>query len=373
MYWLNEASKFLTALDKFIGFTYFDAINSILSGSQEREFDLSPFTSLDQYESSGFQPLHYAIKSKSQDAVDWILSQSPPINSETAIEGWNPAHCAVIQNDSETLMKLMERGVNLNSLDQKKMTPLAYAFSDLEFEKWTNALDLDFNLPLGPFKRNYLHFFAKDDTINLLNWAIEAYPPAIDSSDIDGTTPLMLAAESGQVKATQSLLLKSSFYDQVDAKGRTAIHRAAAVGQCVTCKLLLFEPILNADDDDDEVVFVEIDATESQEDRHKSIALLFVQDSDGFSPLMSAVIKGHVETVRFLCTFPDHFNLSHPETDDTALHYAVQSNSPQLVSILLNASANPDQRNKAGKTPLDLIFDTEDPSGMEISILLIGL
>ena len=379
MNWVKGISSLLTTLDNFINFSYFDAIDAIKNDGiailEAPEFQLSPLSGLDQYGPRGCHPLHYAIESRSQLAINWILSQSPPINSITEFEGWNPAHCAVIQENSETLLKLIELRVNLNFLDGKQLTPLAYAKSDLEFDNWRDQMllnsPINWEIPLGTFRQTYLHFFAKDSTLQLLNYVIAVRLVAINLADRTGTTPLMLAAESGQIEAARTLILKDAKYDQVDEMGRMAIHRAAAAGQSISCKLLLFHPdVIKVDEIDDEF-YTEID--DESIDCLKSRALLLIQDLNGLTPLMAAILNGHPETVRVLCSYPGHLNLGHPETGDTALHYAVQMNSPEMVSILLDASANPDPKNVAGLKPFDLASSnssSEDPLKREIFLIL---
>ena len=148
---------------------------------------------------------------------------------------------------------------------------------------------LNFKIPLGPHKRTYLHFFALDSTLKLLNYVAKAYPLAINIPDKTGTTPLMLAAESGQLEATSVLLLKDAKYDLVDELGRMAIHRAAAAGQTDSCKLLLFDPdLIQTTDGVDEEFFTEIEGETI--DRLKSRALLCIQDYNGMTPLMLAAL-----------------------------------------------------------------------------------
>lgn len=350
MNWFKELSGLLTTLDNLINFSYFNAIDLIASHREERiEFQLGPFTGLDQYCDSGCQPLHYAIQSKSRQAIDWILSQSPPINGITRTEGWNPAHCAVIENDSETFWKLVQRGVDLNLVDWKAMTPLAYAKSDLEIENWAHLSNIDFEYLFGPLQRTYLHLFAKESTLKLLHFVIDSCPHTLNFPDKTGTTPLMLAAESGEVEATQMLLLKDAKYHLADEKGRLAIHRAAAVGQSDACKILLFHP---------DYIQKEEYLTENENqtiDSLNSLSLLLVSDIFGFTPLMTAVLNGHTDTVRALCEFPGHYDVTHPITGDTALHYAVQNNYVEMVKIILDVFADPDPKNKAGWRPKDLL------------------
>ena len=139
MYWLDKIPKLLTAIDTFINFTYFDAIDLIKSEGGipfENSDHMGAFTSLDQYNLQGLQPLHYAISLECPLAVDWILKRpSVQINAVTETEGWNAAHLAVRTKQGDILSKLInEQGVDLNALDNQGLTPLSLIESEEEMK-----------------------------------------------------------------------------------------------------------------------------------------------------------------------------------------------------------------------------------------------
>lgn len=361
---MDFISRFLNILDNLANLTYFDAIDMIKSENDIQMFKsgqiyLSPFTCIDQYNREGYQPLHYAIQSRNLLACEWILSESDvKINAITEMEQWNSAHLAVRNGFKDLLTRLIELGVDLDALDAEKLTPLTYAESDLEAQRWIQLTNLNFKTTtLGPLDRTYFHFFAQDSTPILLDHVINSAIGLIDKPDSTGTTALMLAAENGQTGALKKLIDVGARVDVTDAEGRTALNRAASAGQTLSCQLLLRQA--NEEEEVDDFV-VDIDDEEELARRLKAQALLFISDNNGLTPLMSAVLNGHIETVRLLSKIPSkHLDIPNERlsTSDgnTALHYAVLADSPEMVSILLEAGAFADSVNRDGKSPLDLV------------------
>lgn len=353
-----------------VNFTYFDAVDFIKTREDLNEIvngnvQLSPLTNFDQYNYDGLQPLHYAIKGRKAFAVEWLLShENIPLNSLTENENWNSAHCAVIVGDWETLNKLIQAGANLNSVDSYLLTPLAYAKSDLNAEIWLQYLDeinpINFDIRLGPLKRNYFHYFARDSTKVLLNYVIKMNIDEINYADVTGTTPLMLAAETGQNESLWILLSNGALLNCIDSEGRSALHRAAAFGQSKACQLLLYDSeVIPTDQIIDNNEFTEIYDFSTRADEAQE--LLLAQDNSDLTPLMTAIISGNIETVRILAKYnSNHLDLKQRHKGETALHLAVSVNSAEMVSILLEAGAYPDALNNFGKKPSDLCATDSD-------------
>lgn len=370
MIFLRGASNFLNLLDNLVNFSYFDAVdfiktredlNKIINGNVQ----LSPFTNIDQYNYYGYQPLHYAIQSKNYLAVEWLLShENVPVNALTEIERWNSAHCAVLADDSNTLGRLIHAGADLNAVDSYLLTPLAYAKTDMDAEKWLDNLSdinpLNFNIRLGPKKRSYFHYFARDSMKLLLDYVIKMDIDKINSIDLTGSTPLMLAAETGQTQSLWTLLSNGALLDIIDLEGRSALHRAAAAGQSKACQFLLYDPdVIPEDEAVDKNDFTEIFDSSAVTEAAQS--LLIVHDHEDLTPLMTAVVYGNIETVRVLAEQNSkHLDVKQRRNGDTALHLAVYSGSAEIVKILLEAGAYPDALNSSGKKPIDLcVKDSE--------------
>ena len=386
---MDFVSNLLTAWDNWLTLTYFDAIDLIKSSEtnldaiKSGEMLLSPFTSIDQYDRMGRMPLHYAIQSGSQLACEWILSEAGVnVNAPTEFEYWNSAHCAVQAENSDLLTKLIELGVDLNALDSFALTPLAYSKSDMEAQRWIHNLELtplNFKLALGAFERNYFHYLARDSSSILLDYVLAHAPSSlIDKPDNTGTTALMLAAENGHIESLEKLLKAGgAHFDQINWEGRTALHLAASAGQTAACRILLFK---NGDKDkeeekEEEEEFV-VDVIEGEDfdfkmKQLKSEAVLLVADKNGMTPLMLAVLQGHIESVKELVKLSKHhLDLQNELTGDSAMHYAAQSNFSEIASILLVAGAFADPLNKKGLKPLDLVPEDSLNDFLDLSIVM---
>ena len=75
-------------------------------------------------------------------------------------------------------------------------------------------------------------------------------------------------------------------------------------------------------------------------------------NSDDGTPLMAAVVKGHVEIAKALIEAGADPNLT-DANGATALHYAVMFNNQELASLLMNANASAYMKNNVGQSPLD--------------------
>ena len=70
------------------------------------------------------------------------------------------------------------------------------------------------------------------------------------------------------------------------------------------------------------------------------------------TPLMAAVVKGHVEIAKALIDAGADPNLT-DANGATALHYAVMFNNQELATILMDADASAFMKNNVGQSPLD--------------------
>ncbi|EFX63776.1 hypothetical protein DAPPUDRAFT_66792, partial [Daphnia pulex] len=87
------------------------------------------------------------------------------------------------------------------------------------------------------------------------------------------------------------------------------------------------------------------------------------KDVSGKSPLHIAVDTNSVEMVKLLLIYQRNPNVAFPENADNiiigrALHLAVAKNLPELVEVLLNAGADTNQTNCNGETALHLAAAT---------------
>ena len=75
-------------------------------------------------------------------------------------------------------------------------------------------------------------------------------------------------------------------------------------------------------------------------------------NSDDGTPLMAAVVKGHLEIAKSLVKAGADPNLT-DANGATALHYAVMFNNQELATLLIEAGASALMKNNIGQSPLD--------------------
>merc|ERR1711872_136552 len=79
-----------------------------------------------------------------------------------------------------------------------------------------------------------------------------------------------------------------------------------------------------------------------------------VGQDDGWSPLMGATYNSKMFVVKTLLKHGANINAVTIDTGDTALHFAVQQYSRDIVALLLENEADPRIENKNGLTAMDL-------------------
>lgn len=147
-------------------------------------------------------------------------------------------------------------------------------------------------------------------------------PPAA-RAQADGSTPLMLAIDRGDLDAATRLARGSADVNAANEYGATALWMAAASGHVSLVTLLL------------------------QAHANPNAALL-----SGETPLMAAIDNGHAETAALLLAHGADVNAKESKGGQTALMWAVADRAPALVKLLLGHGADPRARSRRGFTPL---------------------
>lgn len=148
----------------------------------------------------------------------------------------------------------------------------------------------------------------------------------VNAQDINGDTALNLAASFGHENIVK-VLLKTSGIDInfQDKEGSTALMYAAA-GDQENISILLLQAGINVN----------------------------AHDKYGKTALMFAAFEGNENIVKRLLQIRE-ININAQDDElETALIYAVRGNHKNIVKLLLNAGADPNIKNKEGKTAPEL-------------------
>ena len=150
----------------------------------------------------------------------------------------------------------------------------------------------------------------------------------IDERDLNGFTPLMLAAGNGCSRIVKMLLTKGANVSIVDVNGNTALHLTVQEGQVAATKLLV-----------------------------EAGADLEAADSDGSSPLLLAAEEGHSFLMSVLIEAGANPN-SRTLDGTTPLYVAATQGHLDAVKVLLRAKADPmlatPSASGTGFVPLDM-------------------
>ena len=172
--------------------------------------------SLDKQNKDGLSALIYAIQNNQPQVVRTLLDLGADPYVTNAL-GTGALHWAAKKGDVESCALLLESGVPVDALNNKKVTPLMYAADCVPWE--------------GSNQRVMEFFIARGADIGAL--------------DEDMSSPLMYAAHSGSKKNVRVLLRSGAKASSKNELGTTPIMYAAYYGHlsCV-CEFLKHDPDL---------------------------------------------------------------------------------------------------------------------------------
>jgi ankyrin repeat protein len=212
----------------------------------------------------------------------------------------------------EDIKKAIADGANINEIDEYGYTALSFA------------------------KRK------KNDYVKSIKLLIDRGADIINERDFRGETPLMKAAENGDLAKTKSWIEKGADVNMQDDLGYTALHNALALGE------------------DNDIWKQEDMWPPSQSKGYLGLVTLLVnaganinlKTNQGEMPLMEA---NSPEAAALLLKKGAGAHIN--DTDDlgeTALMQAALQDHPEVVKLLLEDGAFPDMRNKKGETAREI-------------------
>ncbi|KAJ0036282.1 hypothetical protein NQD34_004959 [Periophthalmus magnuspinnatus] len=266
-----------------------------------------------------------------------------------AASGGTPLHYAAANGRYQCTVALVSAGAEVNEADQTGCTPLHYsaasqAFSSCLEHLLDNGADPSMVNAKGYSAVHYAAYHGNKQNLELL---LEMSFNAL--GDIESSipvSPLHLAADGGHWGALRVLTETAAYVDMQDAAGRSVLYLAAQKGFARCVEVLLAQGascLLN----DNHLMWTPIHVADYGEEGD----LTNVADKFGQTPLMLAVLEGHIDCVHLLLE-----KGSSPEAKDkkgsTALHRGAVFGHTDCVAALLDHKASVLSRDSQGKTPL---------------------
>jgi ankyrin repeat protein len=176
-------------------------------------------------------------------------------------------------------------------------------------------------------KQTPLHVAALMNRINLVEIFIQTCKNnnninIFNHKDIDGNTPLILAAENNNIEIIKLLLSAESEIDIENNKGDNVLHVTCKKGYVECVKLVCSPKVIN------------------------------IKNQEGFFPIHLAVMKGFIEIVQYLLTQQCAINAKDNE-GNTPLHHAFINKHYDIATLLCENGASLSLMNNEGKSALE--------------------
>ena len=197
-------------------------------------------------------PLYYAVLCGFRGLIEHLIATYPGDIDARGGYYENPLSAALIKEDMETALSLLQRGADVNARDKGGMGPLHRA-SQRGHAKIVQML-LDHNADINLPDLDHLETITN-----------------VGSPVMKGWTPLHLASEEGHVKISELLIQHGADVCSPRNDGWTPLHSASQVGHVMMAELLI------------------------QCGAHVS-----PHDSNNRTPLHLAVLKGNLNIVKLL-------------------------------------------------------------------------
>ena len=273
-------------------------------------------------------PLMVAAEKGHVSVATFLIERGADVDLQD--ENGNTAlHHALYGSDvsCEILSCLIGSGADVNGVNKVKHTPLMIAAKRGHINALTllikhGAHDVDLQDDDG---NTALHHavYGSDVSFEILSCLI-GIGADVNARANNGCTPLMIAADNGDINAVSSLVKCGANVDLQGKAGHTALHHAVLGPQASICEILS--------------CLIKKGADVNAHTFHNA------------TPLMLASHDGHVNAVTFLIKHGADVDLQDKD-GDTALHYAASSSLPEIVETLLNLGAS-HMCNHQGLTPL---------------------
>ncbi len=290
------------------------------------DFGVSPRSQTHSQQFSGPSALAFAVRYGHHEIVALLREQGADI--------WNGQHASISMliaaaegGLTELALELLSGGANPNAIDSFDETALQCA-AYRGHDDITRAL-VKFGAETDGSKNGqHLLFNAAAGGLNWLVKACLETEVLIDSLDSRGRSPLIAAARNGHVETMQLLFEAGIQINRaISSSKETPLQAAITAQQTAAAKWLI--------------------------DHGGELHTYMIEMEMGrLTPLMNAAVMQNVEISKHLLAAGAQVSQQDPTQGNTALHHAATREKSHVTSLLLQAGAEVNTRNKAGQTPL---------------------
>ncbi|KAK6970667.1 ankyrin-1 [Biomphalaria glabrata] len=215
-----------------------------------------------------YTALHMAVIHGTLEIIEMLLSNGADINAMDANK-FTPLLTAVAVQRPNVVQLLIQKGANVNNASASGRTPLLVGIENTNFVivQALITAGADPNLSDAQGTTPLFMCFKSKQNVNLeIIDALIQGGAHVNHTNKLGATPLMMAAQLGEIRAAELLLIAGADINKMDVLGKNALHLTSGV------KMALF--------------LVNNGATSDYPDKH------------GFRPIDSAVKVGHYARIR---------------------------------------------------------------------------
>ena len=276
-------------------------------------------------------PLYYAILCGFRGLIEHLVATYPKDVDAKGGYHESPLLVAFIKDDIRTASSLLQRGADVNALDQSGLSPLHRASQGGRAEIVKLLLD---------------------------------HGADVNIQSTSGGTPLARASRAGEVAISRLLLQRGANVDSQNKTGHSPLHRAAQRGHLDLARLLV-----------DSGANINLQSKTgstplclASRSGHVKLAELLIEhgadvgrrNNDGWTHLHTASHSGKVELIEMLIRRGALVD-SRDNKGQTPLHLAALKGRLLIVKLLVGRGADPNIHDDSNKTPLDLASDKEKP------------
>ncbi|CAH0556691.1 unnamed protein product [Brassicogethes aeneus] len=246
----------------------------------------------------------------------------------------------------EHLMTTFEKDLHVNLTDACGLSPLhiASANGDLEMVRWLVRKCAKVNYLGGRMRQSALHMAARGNHVGVMEILIDA-GANVNIIDVEEKSALTTVARNGFVEGVEILVRAGAKVNHEDLEGVTALQYGVWADEAGIVKILVERGARVIPSHYLLHVAVSNSNSECVKALVKGGAIVNFKDERGFTPLMLACSRKHVEMARLLIDLGADVNTASHIDGKTALHVCVQDVREQrsanaLIELLIDHGAD---------------------------------